>query len=140
MNNQHQGPPPKIQKLDIRAIYEEVKNSNLNTRKDKINFLKKYKYIEQDYNFLYNIIINNDLKNGKSQELQILNFMLSKIDDINHKKVSQKKGEEEVGQVLVDTYVKPMLDKKKEEEEKKEENKEENKEEKKEDNKIEQID
>ena len=136
MNNQHQGPPPKIQKLDIRAIYEEVKNSNLNTRKDKINFLKKYKYIEQDYNFLYNIIINNDLKNGKSQELQILNFMLSKIDDINDKKVSQKKGEEEVGQVLVDTYVKPMLDKKKEEEKKKEEKKEE----KKEDNKIEQID
>lgn len=132
MNNQHQGSPPKIQKLDIRAIYEEVKNSNINTRKDKVNFLKKYKYIEQDYNFLYNIIINNDLKNGKSQELQILNFMLSKIDDINHKKVSQKKGEEEVGQVLVDTYVKPMLDKKKEEEKKKEE--------KKEDNKIEQID
>tara|TARA_B100000941_G_C28310280_1_gene451163 strand:- start:29 stop:427 length:399 start_codon:yes stop_codon:yes gene_type:complete len=132
MNNQHQGPPPKIQKLDIRAIYEEVKNSNLNTRKDKINFLKKYKYIEQDYNFLYNIIINNDLKNGKSQELQILNFMLSKIDDINDKKVSKKKGEEEVGQVLVDTYVKPMLDKKKEEEKKKEE--------KKKDNKIEQID
>lgn len=137
MNNQHQGPPPKIQKLDIRAIYEEVKNSNLNTRKDKVNFLKKYKYIEQDYNFLYNIIINNDLKNGKSQELQILNFMLSKIDDINDKKVSKKKGEEEVGQVLVDTYVKPMLDKKKEEEKKKEEKK---KEEKKEDNKIEQID
>ena len=58
--------------------------------------------------------------------------MLSKIDDINDKKVSKKKGEEEVGQVLVDTYVKPMLDKKKEEEKKKEE--------KKEDNKIEQID
>lgn len=140
MNNQHQGPPPKIQKLDIRAIYEEIKNSNLNTRKDKVNFLKKYKYIEKDYNFLYNIIINNDLKNGKSQELQILNFMLSKIDDINDKKVSQKKGEEEVGQVLVDTYVKPMLDKKKEEEKNNKENKEEKKEEKKEDNKIEQID
>jgi len=110
MNNQPQGPPPKIQKLDIRAIYEEVKNSNLNTRKDKINFLKKYKYIEQDYNFLYNIIINNDLKNGQSQELKILNFMLSKIDDIKDNKVSKKKGEESVGQVLVDTYVKPMLD------------------------------
>ena len=130
MNNQNQGPPPKIQKLDIRAIYEEIKNSNLNTRKDKVNFLKKYKYIEQDYNFLYNIIINNDLKNGRSQELQILNFMLSKIDDINDKKVSKKKGEEAVGQVLVDTYVKPMLDKKKEEEK----NKVDNEEKKKEDN------
>lgn len=113
MNNQHQGPPPKIQKLDIRAIYEEIKNSNLNTRKDKVNFLKKYKYIEKDYNFLYNIIINNDLKNGKSQELQILNFMLSKIDDVNNNKDSKKNIEVEVGQVLVDNYVKPMLEKKK---------------------------
>ena len=51
---QQQEPPPKNKKLDIRAIFEEVKNSNLNTKEDKVNYLKKYKYIEQDYNFLYN--------------------------------------------------------------------------------------
>jgi hypothetical protein len=109
MNNSYQGPPPKKQKLNIRNIFEEVKKSNLNTKEDKINYLKKYKFIEQDYNFLYNIIINNDLKNSKSKEINILNMMLSKIDDINDKKVSKKKGEEAIGQILVDTYIKPKL-------------------------------
>ncbi len=117
MNNQeYSGPPPKIQKLDIRAIIDEVKNSNLNTKKDKVNYLKKYKYIEKDYNFLYNIIVNNDLKFGKSKELKILNMMLSKIEDINDEKISQRKGEEDIGNVLVDEYVKPMLEKQKEKE------------------------
>ncbi len=113
MNNKYQGPPPKIQKLDIRSIYLEIKNSNLNTKLDKINYLKKYKYIEKDYNFLYNIIIDNDLNNGKSKDIEILNFMLSKIDDVNNNKDSKKNIEVEVGQVLVDNYVKPMLEKKK---------------------------
>ena len=110
---QQEGPPPKIQKLNIRAIFEEVKNSNLNTTKDKVNYLKKYKYIEKDYNFLYNIIINNDLKHGKSREIKVLNMMLSKIDDIKDNKVSKKKGEEEIGQVLVDEYIKPQIEKSK---------------------------
>tara|TARA_B100000700_G_C14694115_1_gene691350 strand:- start:100 stop:450 length:351 start_codon:yes stop_codon:yes gene_type:complete len=112
---QYQGPPPKIQKLDIRSIINEVKHSNLNTKEDKINYLKKYKYIQKDYNFLYNIIINNDLKNGKSKELNILNQMLSKIEDINDKKVSKKKGEEEIGQVLVDEYIMPQIERSKKE-------------------------
>jgi len=112
---QQQGPPPKNQKLDIRAIFEEVKKSNLNTKKDKINFLKKYQYIEKDYNFLYNIIINNDIKHGKSKEMEIFNMMLSKIDDIKDNKVSKRKGEEEIGQVLVDAYIKPQIEKSKKE-------------------------
>ena len=117
MNNQeYSGPPPKIQKLDIRAIIDEVKNSNLNTKKEKVNYLKKYKYIEKDYNCLYNIIVNNDLKFGKSKKLKILNMMLSKIEDINDEKISQRKGEEDIGNVLVDEYVKPMLEKQKQKE------------------------
>lgn len=113
-------PPPKIQKLDIRSIYEDVKNSNLNTKKDKIDYLKKYKYIEKDYNFLYNIIINNDLNHGNSREIKVLNTMLSKIDDIKDNKISKRKGEEEIGQVLVDEYVKPQIEKSKQEEAQKE--------------------
>lgn len=118
---QQQGPPPKIQKLNIRAVFEEVKNSSLNTKVDKINYLKKYKYIEQDYNFLYNIIINNDLKHSNTKEMKILNMMLSKIDDIKDNKVSKRKGEEDIGQVLVDTYIKPQIEKSKAEKNKKKE-------------------
>ena len=118
---QQQGPPPKIQKLNIRAVFEEVKNSSLNTKVDKINYLKKYKYIEQDYNFLYNIIINNDLKHSNTKEMKILNMMLSKIDDIKDNKVSKRKGEEDIGQVLVDAYIKPQIEKSKAEKNKKKE-------------------
>ena len=110
---ENQGPSPKIQKLDIRSIYEDVKNSNLNTKKDKIDYLKKYKYIEKDYNFLYSIIINNDLNHSNSRELKVLNTMLSKIDAIKDNKISKRKGEEEIGQVLVDEYIKPQIEKSK---------------------------
>jgi hypothetical protein len=105
--------PPKIQKLNIRKVYEEVKNSNLNTKIDKINYLKKYKYIEQDYNFLYNIIVNNDLNNNNSKEIKLLNMMLSKIDDIKDNKITKNKGEQDIGQVLVDYYIKPQIEKSK---------------------------
>ena len=38
--------------------------------------------------------------------------MLQQTDNIKNNKVSQKEGEVAVGSLLVDTYVKPMLDKK----------------------------
>jgi hypothetical protein len=66
-----QGPPPKVEPLNIKKIISEVKqNEDLNTKDKKIKHLKK-------------------------------------------NKVSKKKGEEEIGKVLVDEYVMPMLDKNK---------------------------
>jgi len=115
MNN---GPPPKKQRLDMKSIINFIKNSDLKTKNDKINYLKKYKYIHTDYTFLYNIIINNDLNNNTLKEVNILNQMLAKIGDINDNKLSKKKGEEQIGQVLVDNYVMPMLQKNKKNNEK----------------------
>ena len=54
---QYQGPPPKIQKLDISGIINEVKSLNLNTKEDKINYLKKYKYIKTDYKYTCSMLI-----------------------------------------------------------------------------------
>ncbi len=70
------------------------------------------------------LIINNDLNHGKSREIKVLNTMLSKIDDIKDNKISKRKGEEEIGQVLVDEYVKPQIEKSKQEESQKETQKE----------------
>ena len=50
--------------------------------------------------------------------------MLSKIDDIKDNKISKRKGEEEMGQVLVDEYIKPQIQKSKQEESQKEAQKE----------------
>jgi hypothetical protein len=104
-------PPPKIEPLDISKIIQHCKNCR--NKKEKLDYLKKYKHIQQDYNFLYNIIVNNDLNNNNLKDVQILNYMLKQTEDIKNNRVSQKEGEVAVGSLLVDTYVKPMLDKKK---------------------------
>ena len=113
-----QGPPPKIEKLDIKVIINDIKNNaELNTKEKKIKYLKKYRYMQTDYEFLYNLIINNDLNDNTIKEVNILNQMLGKIEDIKDNKVSQKKGEEQIGKVLVDEYVMPMLNKNKKKDE-----------------------
>lgn len=113
-----QGPPPKIETLNIKNIILEIKKSeDMNTKEKKIKYLKKYKYMKTDYEFLYNLIINNDLNDNNIKEVKILNQMLGKIDDIKDKKVSKKKGEEDIGKVLVDEYVMPMLEKNKKDKE-----------------------
>lgn len=113
-----QGPPPKIEKLDIKAIINDIKNNGeLNTKEKKIKYLKKYRYIQTDYEFLYKLIVNHDLNDNTIKEVNILNQMLGKIEDIKDNKVSQKKGEEQIGKVLVDEYVMPMLNKNKKKDE-----------------------
>lgn len=103
-------PTQKIEPLDIKQIIINCKKYR--NKNEKLNYLKKYKYIQQDYKFLYNIIIDNDLNNNNLNDVKILNYMLQQTDNIKNNKVSQKEGEVAVGSLLVDTYVKPMLDKK----------------------------
>ena len=73
--------------------------------------------MQTDYEFLYKLIINHDLNDNSIKEVNILNQMLEKIEDIKDNKVSQKKGEEQIGKVLVDEYVMPMLNKNKKKDE-----------------------
>ena len=60
-------------------------------QKKKIKYLKKYKYMQTDYEFLYKLIINHDLNDNTIKEVNILNQMLGKIEEIKDNKVSQKK-------------------------------------------------
>ena len=109
--NQQYVIPEKKERLDIYSIINYIKNSDLKTKIDKINYLKKYKHIHMDYSFLYNIIINNDLNDNTSKEVEILNNMLQNIKDINDQKISKFEGEKEIGELIADTYIKPMLEK-----------------------------
>ena len=66
-----QGPPPKVEPLNIKKIILEIKDSeDLNTKDKKIKHLKKYRYIKTDYEFLYNLIINNDLNDDTIKEVK----------------------------------------------------------------------
>ena len=100
---------PKKEKLNIKEIIKHIKETNLKTKKEKERYLKRYKYMKTDYEFLYNLIVNNDLEDNKNKEINILNRMLEEINNIEENKVSKEKGEKKIGELLVDTYVKPKL-------------------------------
>ena len=102
-------PPPKKEKLNIKKIINHIKESDLKTKKEKEGYLKKYKYMKMDYTFLYNLIVNNDLEDNKNKEVNILNTMMEQINNIEEKKVSKENGEKKIGELLVDTYVKPVM-------------------------------
>lgn len=106
--------PPKIEQLDIKQIILDLKDSDLKTKQEKEEYLKKYKHIKTDYKFLYNLIINNDLHDNNNKDINVLNTMLNQIKKIDNNEVSKEKGELVVGELLVDTYVKPLIEKEKE--------------------------
>ena len=103
--------PPKIEQLDIKQIILDLKDSNLKTKQEKEEHLSKYKYIKTDYTFLYNLVVNNDLDDNNNKDINVLNTMLRQIKKIDNNEVSKEKGELEVGELLVDTYVKPLIEK-----------------------------
>ena len=105
--------PPKIEQLDIKQIILDLKDSNLKTKQEKEEHLSKYKYIKTDYTFLYNLVVNNDLDDNNNKDINVLNTMLRQIKKIDNNEVSKEKGELEVGELLVDTYVKPLIEKEK---------------------------
>jgi len=105
--------PPKKEQLDIKQIILDLKDSNLKTKQEKEEYLSKYKYIKTDYTFLYNLVVNNDLNDNNNKDINVLNTMLKQIKKIDNNEVSKEKGELEVGELLVDTYVKPLIEKEK---------------------------
>lgn len=107
------GPPPKKENLDIKQIILDLKDSNLKTKQEKEEHLSKYKYIKTDYTFLYNLVVNNDLDDNTNKDINVLNTMLRQIKKIDNKEVSKENGEREVGELLAETYVKPLIEKEK---------------------------
>ena len=61
---------------------------------------------------MYNIIINNDLNDETIFDVKMLNMMIRKIDEIIEEPDKKTEKEKEIGQVLVDKYVTPLLEKK----------------------------
>jgi hypothetical protein len=108
-----QKPPPKKEPLNLNEISLYIKDTKngLITKEQKIEFLKRYKYIKCDYGFFYNIIVENDLNDNNIKEVRILNSMLSNISKLNNKKISKKGADIKIGQVLVDEIIKPQADK-----------------------------
>ena len=79
-------------------------------QQEKEQELSKYKYIKTDYTFLYNLVVNNDLDDNTNKDINVLNTMLRQIKKIDNKEVSKENGERKVGELLAETYIKPLIE------------------------------
>ena len=87
-------------------ILKETKNKN-NINKDELKI--KYNDLYQASEKLFDKLLNPNLP---LQELNIIRIMLKKKDERENGLIEKFDADKEIGEVLCDTYVKPMLNQK----------------------------
>ena len=90
----------------LNNMLKDVKNNHIN-KKDLID---KYNDLYKASEKLFDKLLNPDLK---SEELNIIRIMLQKKQERDAGTIEKLDADKEIGEVLCDTYVKPMLNKKK---------------------------
>ena len=91
--------------VKIQNIIKTLEEKNINSLEEREDyFWKNHSDIMNGYPFLV-----SQLCSGKDNAM--LNFMLTKIEEMEDNNLNQKEVDVEVGQKIVDTYVKPQLDK-----------------------------
>lgn len=92
---------------NLNNLLKEVKYSN-NINKDELKI--KYNDLYKSSEKLFDKILDPNLK---SEELNIIRIMLKKKEQRDKGLIEKFDADKEIGEVLCDTYVKPMLNKKK---------------------------
>ena len=92
-------------KQQISEITDYVKKNNRHVN-FRVNVSERYKEFENKYPTLFRKIIESDCDSRQ------LDFMLHKLDQVRIGNQSQHDASVDVGQLLVDKYVKPELAKK----------------------------
>tara|TARA_Y100000741_G_scaffold360040_1_gene341646 strand:- start:4522 stop:4785 length:264 start_codon:yes stop_codon:yes gene_type:complete len=87
-------------------MLKDVKNNDVN-KKDLID---KYNDLYKASEKLFDKLLNPNLK---PEELNIIRIMLQKKQERDSGIIEKLDADKEIGEVLCDTYVKPMLNKKK---------------------------
>ena len=90
----------------LNNMLKDVKKNNLN-KKDLID---KYSDLYKASEKLFDKLLNPNLK---SEELNIIRIMLQKKQERDAGTIEKFDADKEIGEILCDTYVKPMLNKKK---------------------------
>ncbi len=90
----------------LNNMLKDVKNNDVN-KKDLID---KYNDLYKASEKLFDKLLNPNLK---PEELNIIRIMLQKKQERDSGIIEKLDADKEIGEVLCDTYVKPMLNKKK---------------------------
>jgi hypothetical protein len=67
---------------------------------------EKYEYLKNNIKSIFNSCIKGDM------DLKVLIYMINQAKELKKNNISNHEASVNVGQILVDTYVKPNLDKK----------------------------
>ena len=93
----------------------KFKNHTLESFEKEMN--EKYVYLKNNVATIFNSCLKGDMN------LKVLTYMINQANELKKNNISRHNASVNVGQVLVDTFVKPNLDKKTEESAKEIENK-----------------
>jgi len=96
----------KLETILDNMLYEIKNNKNINKEILKNKYSELFNASEK----LFDKLLNPNLK---TEELNIIRIMLKKKYERESGLIEKLEADKDIGQVLCDTYVKPMLDKKK---------------------------
>ncbi len=91
----------------LNNILKDIKNNNNINKQDLID---KYNDLYKASEKLFNKLLDPNLK---KEELNIIRIMLQKKQERDEGTIEKLEADKQIGEVLCDTYVKPMLNKKK---------------------------
>ncbi len=94
----------KIVQKEAEKMIKDVSN-NINTNEEELS--TKYKTLFSSSPTLFKLI----LKNGKNFDEEMLKNLLNKISNIQTNVSTQEKESEQVGQILFDKYIGPVVKK-----------------------------
>ena len=90
---------------EVESILEKNKTNTLPANEYKEKLINEHKDFYEAYPGIFDMSMNGTM------DIDRLKFMLSMTDKINNKEISEHDASVEVGQMLVDDFVKPSLTK-----------------------------
>ena len=90
---------------DFKKIFEELNNNN---KKNKDYYIKKYNNLYTSSENLFNKIYENKCN---SADIEIISTMLKLKEKKDKGSIDKLSADKKIGNILCDTYVKPMLKK-----------------------------
>lgn len=90
---------------EVESILEKNKSNTLGTEQYKQKLISEHKDLYDAYPGIFDMSMNSTM------DLDRLKYMLSMADKIDNKEMTEHDASVEVGQMLVDDFVKPSLTK-----------------------------
>ena len=90
---------------EVKSILEKNKTNTLPETEYKDKLIKEHKDLYEAYPGIFDMSLTNTM------EIKRLKFMLSMWDKVDNSEMSEHDASVEVGQMLVDDFVKPSLTK-----------------------------